>query len=249
MYTTSEKEPKIMRYLILLLLMGFAHADLPALKVGMQLQDPPFEMRSPDGKPAGISVEFAYALGTYLNRPIVIQDLPFVGLIPALQSGNIDCIISSMSVTKERMASIDFSQPYITTGLALLISAKSKVKSIKDVDENGKVVVVKKGTTGELYALTNLDHAQVLSLAEEAACVLEVIQGKADVFIYDLFSIEMVWKKNLATTRANLTPFRKEEWAIGLRQNDPLKKEINAFIKQFVGSGKMQKLIDRYYVP
>lgn len=217
------------------------------LVVGMQLQFPPFETIDTEGKPKGISVELADALGAYLGKRVVIQDYPFIGLIPALQAKYIDCIISSMSVTAERLKAIDFSNPYIKTGLCLLISDKSTLQGIGDADQKGRVIAVKQGTTGELYALSHLKKAKVLSLGEEAACVLEVVQGKADAFIYDQFSVYMHWQQNPTTTRAVLKPFKEEEWAIGLRKDDPLKAKINLFLSEFLSSGKMKQLVRQYY--
>ena len=217
------------------------------LVVGMQLQDPPFEMIAVDGKPTGISVEIAKALTAYLDKELVIQDLPFVALIPSLQTKKIDCIISSMTVTEERARVIDFSDPYIRTGLCLLISAKSTLQGISDADQKGRVIAVKQGTTGELYARSQFKEAKIVALGEEAACVLEVIQGKVDAFIYDQFAVYMQWKRNPKTTRAILKPFKEEDWAIGLRKGDPLRDQINAFLKQYIASGKIKTFVHRHY--
>jgi polar amino acid transport system substrate-binding protein len=218
-----------------------------SLVVGMQLQNPPFEMVSTKGIPSGISVELAEALASSLDKKLVVRNFPFIGLIPALKNQEIECIISSMSMTKERMQSIDFSDPYIKTGLCLLISVKSTMKGIEDANQKQRVIAVKQGTTGEIWALGHLTEAKVLSLSEEAACVLEVVQGKADAFIYDQFSIYTHWKNNPDTTKAILKPFQMEEWAIGLRKDSPWKEKVNLFLKQFLESGKMEKILQRYF--
>src|SRR5437899_10886429 len=67
------------------------------LIVGMELNYPPFEMVDPQGKPTGISVEIANELGKFLEKDVQIQNIPFDGLIPALKTGKIDLIISSMT--------------------------------------------------------------------------------------------------------------------------------------------------------
>jgi len=77
-------------------------------------------------------------------------------------------------------------------------------------------VAVKKGTTGHLWATKNLHKAKVLVLDKEGAAVLEVVQGKADAFIYDQMSVYSHWRRNETTTRAILAPFQQEAWAIGL---------------------------------
>ena len=92
------------------------------LLVGMELAYPPFEMRDERGEPAGVSVDLARALGAALGLPVEIQNLPFDGLLPALKTGKIDLILSSMTATPERAQSIDFSEPYLQTGLCLLVA-------------------------------------------------------------------------------------------------------------------------------
>ncbi|MGC3992498.1 MAG: transporter substrate-binding domain-containing protein [Chthoniobacteraceae bacterium] len=217
------------------------------LVVGMELAYPPFEMTDQSGSPAGVSPALARALGTYLHRPVRIDNIPFDGLIPSLKTGKIDLIISSMTATPERAQSIAFSDPYLQTGLCLLVGAKSPIQSITDADQPGRTVVVKKGTTGQLYAAKNIRQAKVLVLDKENACVIEVVEGKADAFIYDQMSTGENARRNPQTTRALLKPFQQEGWAIGLRQgDDALRQQVNAFLADFRQQGGFEKLGDQY---
>jgi len=75
--------------------------------------------------------------------------------------------------------------------------------------------VVKKGTTGHLYAAKNLRDAKVLVLDKETACVLEVAQGKADAFIYEPDVRLLALEAQRGTTRAVLTPFQQESGPSG----------------------------------
>ena len=122
------------------------------LRVGMELSYPPFEMTDTDGRPTGVSVRLAEALAADLGRDLVIENITFDGLIPALKTGKIDCIISSMTATPERARSIAFSDPYLKTGLALLVAKDSPVNAAADLDQPGRVVAVKKGTREPLAA-------------------------------------------------------------------------------------------------
>jgi polar amino acid transport system substrate-binding protein len=237
----------------LLLLFAAAFSGLSAqtsqsLRVGMELSYPPFEIFDEQGKPCGVSVDLAYALGKYLGRDIEIENIPFIGLIPSLKTGKIDLILSSMTVTAEREKSIDFSDPYLSTGLCLLINKRTSGNTIQEIDEKGNTIIVKLGTTGETYALKNVKFAKVMSLDREATCVLEVVQGKANAFIYDQFSVLRNWQRYPKETKANLHPFFKENWAIGLRKSDPeLKTQINAFLKTFRAEGGFTQLADKYF--
>lgn len=217
------------------------------LIVGMELAYPPFEMTDAQGRPAGVSVDLANALGKSLGRDVEIQNIPFDGLIPSLQTHKIDLIISSMTATAERAKAIDFSDPYLQTGLCLLVGKNSSIQSIQDADQPGKVIVVKKGTTGNIYASDKIKSAKVLVLDKEDACVLEVIQGKADAFIYDQISTYENWRRNPDTTRPILKPFQQESWAIGLRKDDTmLLQQVNGFLKEYKAKGGFGELGDKY---
>ena len=230
-----------------LLLPAVVVAAEPPLRVGMELSYPPFEMADPQGRPTGVSVRLAEALGRHLGREVVIENIAFDGLVTALKTRKIDCVISSMTATPERAKSIAFSDPYLKTGLALLVAAKSPVQSAADLDAAGRVVAVKKGTTGHHFAATSLKRARVLVLDKEAAAVLEVAQGKADAFIYDSLSVFQNHRRHPEATRAVLEPFREETWAIGLRQgDDDLRQRINEFLAAFRTEGGFERLGDEF---
>jgi len=217
------------------------------LVVGMELAYPPFEMTDERGQPAGISVDLARDLGKQLGREVEIENIPFHGLIPSLQTHKIDLIISSMTATPERAKSIAFSDPYLTTGLCLLVGKDCPIQSIADADHAGRTVAVKIGTTGHVYATDKIKNARVLVLDKEDACVLEVVQGKADAFIYDQISTYENWRRNAETTRPLLKPFVQESWAIGLRLDDTnLLHAVNQFLKDYRAGGGFERLGDRY---
>lgn len=222
-------------------------AGKDTLVVGMELAYPPFEMTDTSGKPAGVSVDLAHELGKALGKQVVIQNTAFDGLIPALKTGKIDLIISSMTATEERARSIDFSDAYLSTGLCLLLKKGTPVTGIHNLDQSGRTVAVKKGTTGHSFAARHIKQARLLVLDKDSAAVLEVVQGKADAFIYDQMSVYQNWQRNQASTRALLVPFQKESWAVGVRKgNDALRMQVNVFLKEFRAKGGFDRLGDRY---
>ncbi|MGH8048205.1 MAG: transporter substrate-binding domain-containing protein [Chthoniobacterales bacterium] len=221
-------------------------ADKP-LVVGMDLSYPPFETIDSAGRPSGISVEMADALGKFLGRPVRIENTPFIGLIPALQSHRIDVIISSMTDTPGRRESIAFSDPYFHIGLALLVAKNSTLQSAADLDQPGRTLAVRGGTTGESWARANLKQARILVLEKESGAVLEVLSGRADAFLYDQVAVFQNWKRQPEKTRAILDPVRREDLAIGIRKDDTaLRGQINAFLKKFREEGGFEKLGDKY---
>jgi polar amino acid transport system substrate-binding protein len=229
------------------LLTSCGSRDKNTFVVGMDLSYPPFETIGPTGKPEGVSVDIAEALGKFLRKPVRIENIPFTGLIPSLKTEKIDCIISSMTDTPERRASIAFSDPYLSTGLALLVARDSPIQSQQDLDQAGKTLAVRQGTTGEVWARANIKNATILSLEKESAAVLEVIQGRAEAFLYDQMSIWKNAQEHSSKTRAVLQPLQKENWAVGLRHDDTLLcEQINAFLKAFRSAGGFDALGDKY---
>lgn len=231
------------------LLAACKRESTPKLTVGMEMSYPPFEFKTPNGEPDGVDVRIAEELAKYLGLPLVLENYAWDGLIPALQSSRIDLIISAMTATDERRKSIDFSDPYVYTALAMLVQKNSPIKSVEDLKKPGAKVTAKIGTTGESYTREALPGAALSVLDDEVACVLEVGQGRADAFIYDQLSIYGHAEKNASTTRAILTPIRDEAWGIGIRKgNDDLRNKVNAFIKDFREKGGLTKLADKYLV-
>lgn len=232
---------------IVFLSVACSKRDVSTLVVGMELTYPPFEMTNAEGKPDGISVRLAEALGKELGQPIKIVDVGWDGIIPALRTGKIDLIISSMTKTAGREKSIDFSDPYVTNSLCALVGKDSDIRSIDDLQRPGLRIAVKTGTTGENYTESNLPMAKPIRLDEVSACVLQVIQGKADALIYDQISIYKSWQKHPESTRAILEPIREESWAIGIRKGeDELRNAVNAFLKKFRANKGFDALTERY---
>jgi len=217
------------------------------LVVGMEMAYPPFEMRGPDNKPDGISVRMAEDLAKYIGRPLELRDTEWNGIIPALQTKKIDLIISSMTKTPERARQIAFSDGYVTNGLCMLVRWGSPIKSISDVKHGEHKLAVKVATTGHQWARKELPGVELITLDESAACVLEVIQGKADAFVYDQISIYQFWKKYENETRPILKPIREETWAIGLHKDDvELLEQVNQFLIDYRAKGRFDELAEQY---
>ena len=217
----------------------------PVLRIGMDLTYPPFEMQDKAGNPDGVGVKMAEALAAHLDRPLKIVPIDFSGLIPALQTGNVDLVLSSMTATDERRKTIDFSDPYAFTGLAVLVGKNSDIQSIDDLKKPGRSLTAKASTTAQTWIINNAPTAKLVVFEDQTACVLEVVQGRADAFIYDQLSIYQYAKANPDTTHGLLKPFVEESWALGIAKgNDALREQVNGFIAAFRAEKGFEKLGD-----
>lgn len=222
--------------------------DKDTIRIGMELKYPPFETKNANGDPEGASVMLANALGEFLGKEIEIVDTPYPSLIPSLESGSIDLIISSMTITEEREKVVDFSKPYTTSQLMMLVNKDSKVKSYEDLNNPDVIIASKTGTIGSLWAAANAPDAQIKNIDEEASAVLEVAQGKADVFIYDPLSIIRHHENYPDTTIAILDPLPNTKgWGIALRKGeDELKQKLDEFIDISKEDGTYENIRETY---
>lgn len=220
----------------------------PKLTVAMELAYPPFETKDDAGNPAGIAVDFMEDFAQQYGYDLVIENTAWDGLIPSLQTGKADCVISSMTITPERAEVVDFSDPYAMAQLAILANANSGIESIDDLNQPGKKVAVKTGSTGDVYATANLPEADIVRLADESACVTEVVQGKADGFLYDQLTIYRNQAANPDTTTAVYIPFQDaESWGIAVKKGDAeLLGQLNEFIAQSKEDGEFDRLTEKY---
>lgn len=192
------------------------------LVVGMELKFWPFEYVDETGNPVGFDVDIARELAARMGVRLEIKDMEWTGLIPALASGKIDLVISGITGTLERAKSISFTSPYFTTGLCALLSAKRSgdIADVAALDAPGRVIAVKTGTTADLVAPKRFPKATINRYREETACVQEVVNGRADAFLYDQISIAKHHRQNPETTRAVLAPFTYEPFCIALPKGD-----------------------------
>ncbi|AGT09770.1 transporter substrate-binding domain-containing protein [Paracoccus aminophilus] len=140
-------------------LAGLSAAAADPLKVGISAEPyPPFTVPDASGNWTGWEVDLAKAVCAEAKLDCVITPVAWDGIIPALQSGKIDMIVSSMSVTDERKKVIDFSDPYYRTNSAV-IGLKDEKIEVTPEGLAGKVIGAQVGTRHLRYAQAHFETA------------------------------------------------------------------------------------------
>ena len=222
------------------------------LVVGMELKYPPFESTDAKGQPQGLDVELARLAAKDLGVELEIKDMEWTGLIPALQTGKIDLIISGITGTLERAKTITFTKAYFTTGLCALLSAKRApdVTKVEELNDAKRVIAVKTGTTADLLASKKFPKATINRYKDESACVQEVVNGRADAFIYDQLSIAKHLKEYPEATKAILTPFTYEPFCIAMRKGDfDLWNWFEMFVALRKADGTLEEMRKQFVEP
>ncbi|HYA40198.1 MAG TPA: transporter substrate-binding domain-containing protein [Syntrophobacteraceae bacterium] len=220
------------------------------LIVGMEVGFFPFEYADTDGRPVGFDVELANIAASELGVALEIKEIEFSGLIPALQIGKIDMIISGMSRTPARARTVCFTQPYFEAGLCALVSNKRapQVFEVASLNAEGRILAVKLGTTGDIVTGRLFPKATVKRFKEETECVLEVVSGRADAFIYDQVSVNRHHAQNLQTTHAIEKPFTFEPYAVAIKSGDfDFLNWLNILLETIKADGRYEQLRKKYF--
>ncbi|CAB1056119.1 ABC transporter, substrate-binding protein (cluster 3, basic aa/glutamine/opines) [Olavius sp. associated proteobacterium Delta 1] len=158
------------------------------LRVGFESGYIPFEMTNKKGEFIGFDMDYGRHLAKSMGVKFVPVNTAWDGIIPALMTDKFDIIMGGMTITQERNLKINFAEPYIVVGQAILLHKKHKnaVLSIKDLNNPKYIVTSRMGTTGEQAIKKFIPKATYKGFEAEAEAAMEVINGKADALIYDL---------------------------------------------------------------
>ncbi len=143
----------------------------------------PFEFKQGNTY-TGFDVELWAAIAKELNLNYRLQPMDFNGIIPGLQTRNIDAALAGITIRDDRKQVIDFSDPYYESGLTILVSEKNTdIKSAKDLA--GKSVAVKTGTATVDFMKTQVPDAKLKLFPNIDNAYLELATGRVDAAVHD----------------------------------------------------------------
>ena len=225
------------------------------LKVAIDPTYEPFTFKTADGKPTGFAVDIASALCEQVKRKCVFVEQVWDSMIPGLQAKKYDVIISSMSITEDRLKVIDFTNKYYNTPSRVVV--KKDVKFTGPASIKGKKIGVLKGSTQEKYAMGELKTAGVEVVPYEAQdqVYLDIKSGRLDGTVADFVEVTGGFLSKPEGKDYNLVgpELYTEKYfgigaGIGLRKGETaLKNELNAAIKAIRANGTYKKINDKYF--
>ncbi len=194
-----------------------------ALRVGLTGDQPPLNMKSRSGQLEGMEVDLATALATSMGIRLELVQKPFPDLLPALQKGDVDAVISGVTITPERNTQVAFAGPYFVTGKSILTkqSILKEVQDARQLDDPQRTYVTLAGSTSEVFVKTMFPKAKLVTTENYEAAVQMVINDKADAMIGDFLACGLgVWRNPSAGLFAPPTPFTTEAIGIALPADD-----------------------------
>jgi polar amino acid transport system substrate-binding protein len=216
------------------------------LLVGTMGNMPPLNMTSKDGEIFGLEPDLAGMLADAMNVKVKFVTKPFYELLPALQNGEVDMVMSGMTITPERNLKVAFVGPYFISGKAFL----TKVKNIAHAEHAGDVnnpntkIVALKGSTSEAFAKKFLDKTTLFTTGTYDEAVDMVLKDKVQAMIADYpICVVSVFRYPDAGLLSVVTQLTYEPIGIALPANDPLliNWTQNA-LNNIEASGRLDKL-------
>ena len=227
----------------------------PVLRVAVDATYKPFTYKTPAGQLTGFDVHIAQALCNEMRRRCVFVEQVWDGMIPGLQAKKYDVIISSMSITDERMQVVDFTDKYYNTPSRIVVKADTPFTDLKSL--KGKKLGVLKGSTQEKYALGELKPVGVNVVPYEAQdqVYLDIKSGRLDGTVADRVEVTGGFLSKpegqgygFVGPVLNDTKYFGYGVGVALRQGETeLKDQLNAAIKAIRGNGTYDTIAKKYF--
>ena len=221
------------------------------LRLGTEPAYPPFEMKAKDGSIIGFDIEIARGFAEKHGLKLEVIASEFEGLIPELQTGRIDMIMSGMSITAERAEVVNFSKPYYEVGQVVMFrkDLEGTIKTATDLNDPKYKIAVQTATTGYFATQKYLPKAEKLPYGSGTESAYAVLRKEADATVFDDPLIRIFASEHPDSVTAILKPFTEEEIGIAVNKKNPaLLEAVNAYIDELAGSDKMNDLERDYFI-
>ena len=209
---------------------------------------PPYEYYE-NNEIVGIDAEIAAAIAEKLGKTLVIEDMAFDSIIPAITSGKADMGLAGMTVTEDRLESVDFSTSYATGVQVVIVPEDSPITSVDDLFGDGNYTIgVQLATTGDLYCTWDIedeDLGTVERYNKGADAVAALLSGKIDCVVIDNQPAKSYVEANEGLVILE-TEYTIEDYAIALDKGSDLTAEVDAALQDLIADGTVQAILDKY---
>ena len=210
---------------------------------------PPYEMTTDDGGFEGIDVEMATEIANRLGLELQIDDMDFDYALQAVQQGKSDIAMAGITVNKDRLVNMDFSNTYANGVQVVIVPEDSDIATVDDLQ--GKMIGVQRGTTGDSYCSADPEDGgfgedHVTQYDNGMTAVQALINGQVDAVVIDNAPAEELVKANQGLKILD-TAYTDEDYAIAVAKgNTQLLDAINSILAEMEADGTTQAIIDKY---
>jgi arginine/ornithine transport system substrate-binding protein len=225
------------------------------VRIGVEGAYPPFSSIAPDGKIIGFDIDIANALCEEMKVECTLVTQDWDGLIPGLLAKKYDAIVASMSITEERLKTVNFTKKYYQTPVRFVTKKGAGIEITKE-GLTGKKIAVQRATTHDGFLTDNFgDVVEVVRYGTLDEAKLDLVAGRVDLLFGDTVALNDGLLKTDQGKDFEFIgpPYSDPKWfgegvGIAIRKSDTdLQEKLNAAIDAIRANGVWDKLAAKYF--
>ena len=205
----------------------------------------PFEFKQGD-KYVGFDIDMWDAIAKEIGVEYELQPMDFNGILPALQTNNVDVALAGITIKDERKKVIDFSDGYYDSGFMIMVDADSDITGAADLD--GKSLAIKTGTSAADYAKENFKGTELRQFPNIDNAYLELVTGRVDAAMHDtpnvLYFANTAGKGKVKVVGEQMMA---HEYGIGFPKGSELVPKVNAALANMKQDGRYDAIYEKWF--
>ena len=225
-----------------------ADSAKPTLTMATNAEFPPYEYKDDGVNVIGIDAEIAQKIADKLGMELEIKDVDFSTIIEGVKSGKYDMGMAGMTVTEERLESVNFSTPYAKGVQVVIVPEDSPITTVDDILAEGSTYKVgtQEATTGYIYMKDDVGEDRVVSYKSGNLAIANLLSNKVDCVVIDNEPAKAYVAENDGLKILD-TEYVTEDYAICVaKENTELLDNINSALGELIADGTVQSIIDKY---
>ncbi|MDI2588461.1 transporter substrate-binding domain-containing protein [Psychrobacillus sp. NEAU-3TGS] len=225
--------------------------DKGEITVGIMGTYAPYNFRNKDQGYDGFDVDIAKELAKRLGVEANFVAQEFSGLIPGLQKGKFDMLVSQVTITEERQKQIDFTKPYITNDVKVIV--KEDNTTVQSVDDfKGKKIAVGLGTNDEAFLRNELmpkvGEFQINTYDDVITTLKDLDAGRVDATINNAYALKPIVEENGFQVKAVGAPIKSDQAAVAVKKgNTELVAALNKALAEMKEDGTYKEIFVKWF--
>ncbi|MGJ7911081.1 transporter substrate-binding domain-containing protein [Neobacillus sp. LXY-1] len=225
--------------------------DKGVLKVGLMGTYQPYNFLNKNKQMDGFDADIAKEIAKRLDVKVEFVAQEFSGMIAGLQAKKFDAVISQMTITPDRQKQMDFSDPYITNNVKVIVREDNNtIQSVTDF--KGKNIGVGLGTNDETYLRTVLlpkvGNFNIKTYDDVITSLKDLDAGRIEATINNMYAIKPVVEQNGFKIKAVGEPIKSDKAGIAVRKGNPeFVKKINSILSDMKKDGTYNNIFVKWF--
>lgn len=227
------------------------HSDTKTFIAGTNAEFAPFESQGANGKLVGFDIDLLNAMAKAGGFKVTFKDQQWDSLFASLANGDLDMVISGVTINAERKQTMDFTDPYFDINQVVLVPKGKDIKALADLKKMNRIGVAS-GQTGDFTAqkLLGTTSPKIARFDSVPLVLKELENGGVDAVISDS-AVVANYIKNSGShgfAMVKVSDFQAEHYGVAVRKNDAATlKMLNSALKKVHENGEYERIYNRYF--